>query len=280
MLFQQRIIRDAGGTLTDYSRELSDLYADTVVLPLASTDYLYVGSDLPFNHRFFYVDAVNIVGASFTAEIWDGKDWVAAVDVVDRTASGGKPLARSGVLQWSTERNATWSRENTTEDIPALATLKIYDLYWARLRPSVTLTLTTSLKYVGHCFASDNDLGGRYPDLIKTEMLDAFKTDKTDWTDQHVLAAEAIIVDLRSRGTIWSPSQLLHWEQFTQAAVHKCAEIVYAAFGAAYADHEKRARDRYEAALTMGPVVVDRDADGRIDVAERLPYRAGSLRRQ
>jgi hypothetical protein len=282
MLFNQRIIHNDGGTLVDLSKELSDLFAGAVTVGIvAADDKLYIGSDLPFNHRYFNVSVANDqVSAISEVAIWDGGAWTPAVDVVDQTSVSGCTLGQSGIVSFTVNRNSSWALEASTEDMTGsgLTALKIYDMYWVRLTFSGNLKATTALKYVGHRFSTDSDLGGQYPDLLKTDVLTAFETGKTTWEPQHVLATEAIILGLRKAKKIWSANQLMAWEQFNSASVHKTAEICYAAFGSEeYEAKRKTAEKKFKEDMAQ-LVVADEDADGRADEVERRGGEIGLYR--
>jgi len=273
MLANQRIFHYDGGTLEDKSVDLNNIFSAGTVIDLQNADYLYIGSDLPFNHRYFNVSSANAVISTMSVEIWDGNAWVAAVDVIDQTSTGGKTLAQSGFISWTLPRNGSWGQEATTEDIAALSTLKIYDLYWVRLAVSINVSITTALSYIGFRFAGDDDLGGYYPSLIGSSVLDAYETGKTTWAEQHFLAAEDIINDIRAKRIAWNPNQVLNWEQFRLAGIHKVAANIMLAFGDDYKDNRADAMAEYRAAMNLKVFEVDTNMDGRRDETEKYPYR-------
>lgn len=281
MLVNNRIIHSDNGTLRDLSINLNDLYAGNGALGIvAAEDKLYIGSDMPFNHRYFCVATANDQASVASVEIWDGNQWRAAVDVLDQTKdANGRSLAQTGILSWSVDKDYGWGFEETTEDIPALATLKIYNMYWVRISWSADLKATTAVSYVGHKFANDSQLEGYYPDLNRTAVKTAFKAGKTTWDDQHVLAAEEIIRDLRKKKVILSRNQILDFESFNDAAIHKCAEIIMRALGEDYADERASAIEDYNEALDKVYFPVDKDGDGRLDTVERAGYSVGIFRR-
>lgn len=272
MLINQRIIWSDNGTLKDMSVALNDLTAQTYTLPLvAAEDKIYIGSDLPFNHRHFIVSTANDVASVVTVEFWTGSAWVSAVDVLDQTSVSGVSLAQSGIISWTPERNDSWGIEDSTEDIPQLSTLKIYDMYWARLTFSANLKATTALKYVGHKFAKDGDLAPHgYPDLNLSAIKAMFESGKTDWNEQHVGAAEAVIQYLRQKYLIQSRNQILNWEQFNVAAVHKVAEIIYSSFGPDYEERRALADKKYYQSINLGLTEVDTNQDGKRDPYEAI----------
>jgi len=152
-----------------------------------------------------------------------------------------------------------------------LTTRKIYGMYWARITVSASMSASTALAYIGHRFADDNLMTVTYPDLMRSEVLTAFAAGKTSWNDQHLLAAEEILTDLRQRKILWSANQVLAWEQFQFAATHKCAEIVYRAFHGQYEEQRAAAVKSYQKAITQGVFVVDRNENGRVEQRERRP---------
>lgn len=280
MLLNNRIIWEDDTTLKDISKNMNDIFANTTTFPFVVTDdYLYLGSDLPFNHRYFDITTVNAVAATVSVSIWDGTSWVAAVDVIDDTSnSSGVSLSQSGIIRWVTDRNQGWGIESTTEDVPALSTLKIYDLYWVRLSWSASLTAGTVLNYIGHKFATDTQLEGYYPDLVRSTMIDAFKTGKTNWKEQHILAAEELIADLKRKRDIISAQQILNPEQFNLAGIHKVAEIIFRSFGEDYKDQKLQASIDYKSALNAVPLEIDRSEDGHKERSEQV-FVTGLVRR-
>jgi len=142
-----RIIHKDNSVLRDYSVSLANYLSGTQVIAyVAAEDALYIGSDLPFNHRWVEVSVVSATTSTLSVSLWNGSAWEAAVDVVDETSVAGVALARSGFVSWVPDRLKTWSFEDTTERVSDLSTLKIYDKYWAKLSYSADLTGTTALK--------------------------------------------------------------------------------------------------------------------------------------
>jgi hypothetical protein len=282
MLSSNRVIWNDGGTLKDLSTILNNYLSESKVVDYASGDYIYVGSDVPFNHRYIRLAEVNDQAADVTVEIWDGNSWEPAVDVIDYTEVGGVPLAQSGILQWTTDKNKSWARETSTEDMTGsgLTGIKIYNMYWARISYSATLDSATELKYVGHKFSKDEDLASYYPDLNRSNVKTAFAAGKVDWDDQHIAAAEELFNDLRKQRELWAKGQIFQWEPFTVACAHKVAQIVYNSFGEEYEGRRDKAGDDYGAALegslSQG---IDKDEDGHVDEEEQVGMCIGIVRR-
>lgn len=270
MLINNRVIWEDNVTLVDVSKTLNDVFANNVTFAYtAAEDYLYIGSDLPFCHRYFDVRTANAVASVASVEIWDGNAWNAAVDVIDETAVSGASLGTAGIIRWTLGRTESWNKVETTEDIPALSTIKIYNLYWARISWSASLTGTTAINYVGHSFANDSQLGGYYPDLASSDIISAYQTGKTNWKEQHILAAEELISDLKRKEIITSANQVMNPEIFGTASIHKCAEIIMRGLGRDYQESKAQALKDYAVALNSIPFNVDKNEDGRLDDFER-----------
>jgi outer membrane receptor protein involved in Fe transport len=90
MLLNNRVVYKDDTVLTDLSRELSDLNeSDKAFAIVAAEDALYIGSDLPFNHRFLSVKSENTQAGTLAVSIWSGTTWEPAVDILDFTAVNG-----------------------------------------------------------------------------------------------------------------------------------------------------------------------------------------------
>lgn len=280
MLLNNRVIFEDNVTLIDISKKVNDVFGNNQTFDYTVTDdYLYLGSDMPFSHRYFDVSTANDQAAVPSVSIWDGNAWNAAVDVIDETQStAGTSLSGSGIIRWVLDKDHFWQRADSTEDIPALSTLKIYDLYWARMSWSATLKVTTALNYIGHSFADDLQLGGYYPDLVRSEIISAYSSGQTNWKKQHILAAEEIIADLRRKKKITSRNQIVNPEIFNEAAIHKCAEIIMRGMGKDWAEERANAVKDYAIALNSMPLEIDEDGNGRLDVDERY-HNCGLVRR-
>jgi hypothetical protein len=272
MLINQRIIWSNNGTLVDCSIELNDLFSGTKTIDLTyNQDAIYIGSDLPFNHRYFKVSSANAVSSSVSVSIWDGDSWESAVDVLDQTAASGVSMAQSGVISWSTDRAKSWAKEETSENVTGITTLKIYDLYWVKLTWSASWTGSTALGYAGHKFGNDNLLGAIYPDLGRSAVKTAYTAGKTNWDEQQVIASEAIVNQLRKDRVLTSASQIFSWEMFQMAGIHKTAEIIYGSFGESKRAEMDLAAKSYKEEMNPGVIVnQDLDGDGHIDETERV----------
>jgi hypothetical protein len=228
LIRNNRVILSDNGTLTDISDKLNDLTGESVVIPfVAAEDAIYVGSNLPFNHRYFSMTVVNDLASNIEVAMWDGDEWKDAVNILDQTrdsATSTKSLAQSGHVSWELSKDDRWARDDN-EDMTGsgLETLKHYDLYWARFKWSADWTATTSVLHLGQKFSEDADLAILYPDLNRTEVKDGFLSGKTNWNEQHLQAAEIIFRDLTwlNKEVMISANQIIRWDLFKEASVHK-----------------------------------------------------------
>lgn len=265
----QRIIFSDNGTLIDVSSSLNNYQSDSYVIPfVAAQDYLYIGSELPFNHRHFDISVANANNSAIEIRLWDGDSWELAVDINDMTSVSNKSFAQSGIISWSKDRFKSWSIEDSTEDITGLSTLKIYKMYWLRLGFSSDLTSTTALNYIGHKFCNDTDFDIDYPDLNISATKTAFKSGKTNWNEQHYRAAEEIILFLRRKRELWSANQIFDWMQFNIPSMHKSAEIIMSAFGDDFKDNVELAKKRFSETINQYAFRLDKNEDGELDECE------------
>lgn len=270
MLQNQRIIHSDNGTERDYSVALSNFRTASATLPIvAADDYLYIASDYPFNHRYFLIETANDQTSSLSAQIWFGNEWTDAVDIIDQTSSAGDTFAVSGIVEWKTDRLKGWEVEQDSDDVTDVTSTGIYNMYWLRLIFSGDLNVNTAVKYVGHRFATDAEMFTFYPDLDNTQILLAFASGKTTWETQHFMAAEAIIEDLRQRQIAISPNQILDYRLFQNAAVHKCAELIYHGMGRAYIDNRKAAAEYYKQEMNKTFFNIDLNNSGNLEPVEK-----------
>lgn len=249
----------------DISPTVNDFRAGVQAFAYLSGGYLYIGSIAPFNNLWFEFGTKNTNARSPSVQIWWGNTWANAVDIIDETAGA----TDNGRITWSTDRLKGWDIEQTTEDVTGLTAFKIYWRYWARISWDGDFSVGTTLKYVGQKFSTDDVLYSFYPDLSITDIKTGFESGKTTWDEQHYMAADHIVRDLKKRNIVQSRSQLMDWGLFQDAACHKVAEIVYQAFGQPYADQLKLARDAYLEAMNIKYFNVDLNADGKLTPVER-----------
>lgn len=279
MLTNHRVLFKDNLTSRDISIKLNEyLSGSEVIAVVAAEDALYIGSDLPFNHRWIDVSVFNDLASSMSVKLWNGSTWKSAVDVIDQTSVAGVTLAQSGILSWTPDRNESWSSQLSTEDIPELSTFKIYDMYWAKIEFTADLKSTTAINYVGYKFSNDSELYGEYPELDNSTLRNSFKSGKLNWNDQAFIAAEYIIQDLRAMNVIWSRNQILNWPLFKSASVHKMAEIIFRSLGSEYEAELADSMKAYRSSLNMKMFQVDLNRNATLDEKEKRET-VGFLRR-
>lgn len=267
-MHDQRILFSDNGTLSDLTVNLNEFRSGTEVIDYTtSEDYIYIASFLPFNHKQFDISVANAVSSTVSVDIWDGSNWNAAVDVIDRTSSGGASLAQDGVISWTTDIDKSWQRERESEDVTGLSGTKIYDMYWVRFSWNANLTDTMALQFVGQKFSVDTDLYSYYPDLNNSSLQTAFASGKSDWNDQHYIAAQHIVRDLKKNHSILSGDQILDFDLFEEASVHAVAMVIYWGLGR-FEEHDK-AKAKYEDNLKQAFLNLDRNNDARLEFTER-----------
>lgn len=272
---KQRIIWDDDGTLKDISRALNDFRATSnIVIDFKfETDVIYIGTELPFNTRYVKVGSVNALSSAVSLSVWDGNAWVATKDLIDETKtsySAAVSLAQSGTVSFSLNRDDRgWGAEQDSNRIPDLEGTFIYDLYWTKWTWTADWTATTSLSYIGSLYSTDNELATFYPDLMNTDLMDAFETGKTSWLEQGFSAAEAIERELRSKSIIMRREQLFDWSLLVEASVHKTAEIIYGGLGSAYNEAKKLATESYVKSINLKYFETDLNGDGSVSHNEK-----------
>jgi hypothetical protein len=268
MIFSQRVIWSDNGTLRDITPELNDFRAGSVTFNyVAGQDYLFVGSYLPCNHRYFDLGAPNIVAATPSVDIWWANAWTPAVDIIDQTALSGASLGQSAILRWNTNRLKGWDYEQDSADVTGLTGTAIYNMFWLRFSWSASLTGSMTLKYIGQKFATDADLYSLYPDLNNSALKVAFAAGKTTWDEQHFVAADVIARELRNSQIIRDKNQILDDAIFNVPAIHRAAALIYGGLGRAYLEDKKEAEKEYRNAMKMKNFHIDLDADGSLAMA-------------
>lgn len=271
----QRVLYSDNGVLEDITLKVNNFRDRTYSLAYKTGDYLYIGVDLPFNHKYFDLVTANAIVLQPTIETWDGSEWDLAVDILDETQEGttnpDASLGQSGTISFKTDEDETGWGCDDTKDIPELNSAIIYNKYWLRI--SWNANFTTTINHIGQKFCSDDDLYGFYPDLDNQDLRDCFvRTEpegtKLDWIEQEIQAVEAITREMRARHILWTPNQILDFEILRNAAIHKTAEIILGALGTAYEENRKLASEKYKEAFNLDKFNVDKNANSNLDCGE------------
>lgn len=269
MLHFQRVLFSDNGTLSDITTNTGDFRTGSEVIDYTTAeDYIFIGSFLPFNHKHFDILVANDQATVPTIEMWDGTQWRANVDVIDRTAVSGVSMAQDGIVSWSTNIDYSWNRENESADVTGLTGTNIYNMFWVRLSWDASWNALTSLEFIGQKFSNDSELYDIYPNLNNSTIQASFETGKSDWNEQHYLAAEQIVRDLKKDSAIVSGDQILDFDIFKETSIHACAEIIYR--GLEQEEKMNNARARYKENLKVGYLNLDLNQDGNLSPGERV----------
>jgi hypothetical protein len=117
---------------TDFTSASQDTTTEDInlatVLATANSGVLYIGSEAPFRGVFFrLLDSVSSVASVMTVQYWSGS-WE-ALEILDRTAVGGKTLASGGAVTWTLP--VDWAVRNVNGTT---------GLYWVKVTVSATPT--------------------------------------------------------------------------------------------------------------------------------------------
>lgn len=270
-ILTNRIIFDDNGSLSDHSIRLNDIAQGTETWAyVAGEDYVYLGSEFPFNQRFIRVDTANTAASSVSVDLWDGQEWKAAVNVIDQTSDGTASLAQSGIISFTLNKSNSWDADDTDKMTGSgLESLVIYDLYWARLSFSADLDVGTAVQYLGYKFNNDQDLSLLYPELNTSNSKEQFESGKTSWEDQELEAANMIVKDLQLRGVILSANQILDASSFKFASIYKLTEMIFTEFGQDYESNRELSRQNYIDRINGNLLNLDKNGNTRLDAKEQ-----------
>lgn len=274
---KQRVLK---GDLSDISL-LVNSYREGSGSALLNTTTIYVGAEMPFNHKFFNILTPNNVAKNLSAvAIWNGSSWSPAVDVIDGTAGDVTisevettvSLRKSGAISWQIDPDKSgWSCVTDTSKLPVssgLSTVRLFNLFWARITFS-NADGPAVCDYVGERFCDDNDLFALYPDLRSSSLMASFKTGKTNWNEQCVIASENLIQYLRRSMIIFRREQILDGSLFNEAAVHKAAEVIFNGLGNGYVERCGIASKRFAQSVNIKFPEVDANGSGSVSMAEK-----------
>ncbi len=269
-MFNKYVFSD-NGSLSDKTPLLEDYHSGTAALTIVATeDKLYLGSKLPFTRKYIKVSSVNVSASIVSARYWDGSAWRSTSSFTDETSLSGVTLAQSGYVSWEADKRWAWKSDDTTANgaarIAELAGVTLYDMYWLEL--SFSANVAATFAWIGEVFASELELGGEYPDLVRSNIKSAFETGKTSWEDQRVIASKLVSQDLKRIQATASAGLVLARDQLALAAVAKTAEVIFRGLGSGYSESMELARKEYETRMDRKYFALDDNLNGRADGAE------------
>ena len=259
----QRVIVDNAGTWSDITKEVNSYRVGSADVSLAVGDYIYFGSFLPFNNKYFEFVVGNSTASTMALDIYDGSKWVPVVDYLDYTESNGAGLAQNGTLQFNKDIDDCWQIIDRTDRVAAFnGGPLIFGKYWARISFDQPTSLT--MRYVGSLFATHEDLIAEYPSLANANLIGSWEEDKEDWLDQMVIASEYVIADLKKRGIIVERSQVVEQSVLMSPTIHRAAQIIFNGLGPKnYAEQLKESARLYTEAMNLKYFEQDVNGDGQ-----------------
>ena len=246
---------------TEVTSKLTTPNAADYVPVLTTSDALYLGYVGKFASRYVQVSIANAVVSALTVEYWDGTAWVAVDDLIDQTAVGGATLAQSGFISWVNKDN--WAESS-------LAGVDVdVQMFWVRIKVSVNLTPTASIKSILNLFSDDALLRGYFPELVSdTNYL---PSGKSNFLDQHVSAKDLVVLRLKQRKLISHESQILEPNDVAVAATYAAAMLILQPIATSEAVKSLLAiaQAGFDNEISKVDFAIDADQDGTVSEQER-----------
>ena len=183
----------------------------------------------------------------------------------------GAPLARSGVIQFSPDRDEGWEFTDETDDSdapPELAagSTNYYNLYWARISFDADLDAGTIIDRIGYRFSNTLQLSAVDPDI--EQYLASWETGKADWNEQLVIASDHVVTDLKARGLIVHSGQILRIDEFSLATSYKCLALIYMVLGPDFEFRLEKVKENYKELMGARRFTFDMNRDGSEGIGE------------
>jgi len=191
-----RILYYNGAVYSEYSDEMRSWSWGTMLAKFISgVDYLYIGTDHTFSSRFFHVGVVNSVTSALSVEYFIGKNtWSSVRNLRNETSVAGVPFARSGFITWDLPKDWMKTQINNVPDLePNETSADGKGLFWIRIKSSVSLSVTTSLKWIGLLWTSQDYMKVKWPEVDSPAYL---PTGKTDWYELIEMSTGDVFDDL------------------------------------------------------------------------------------
>jgi hypothetical protein len=273
-----RVFHKAGSDIVEISKQVGRYNTAPYEISYTAGDFIYLAVDFPMNHFWVKIgDVNNDISAEMSVHYWSNNEWVEVVDLNDETVA----FASSGFVSFTPNRDEPWEKESSNysgESVDGLEDIVVYDKFWVRISFDQTLTSDVELKFIGSVFSSDDDLYSEYPIFNDSNFKTAFASGKTNWEEQHCVASELIIQDLKRKNVILGKEQILERSILVPASVSKVAELLFNAFGRDYNDSREAAKNNYDKRIDLSQYIIDKNSDGIPDPKE-ITHRQGWLSR-
>lgn len=266
-----RLIHSDNGTLSDLSLDNQDINATLPFGMVATEDYYYFAQRKPFNSFYCQSSVANATASVLSIEYWEDEttEWKTAVDVIDGTSVNGATMARSGVVQFSTDSRYDWDISGDTyeDKYPTtLASLSITNVYWIRLKVSADLDALTALKRIVYAFADTDGVNSHDPKL--TNYYGAFASGKNNWEDEIITASYQVARDLKTKEIILNRGQILELEDVAIPTEFKTLQNIYFSLGGDYMDKYEAMKEKYEESISLKWITKDKISAGRVNRVE------------
>ena len=259
-----RVLYSLNGALTDVSDELQN--GTGYVTPMTlNQDYIYIGQYMPFNNFFALMKVLNTTPANLTLQYFDGSTWVNVVDMIDST----KGFTKTGVIQFTPDKSNSWEVVEDTSEVSStfeLKTKKIYNLYWIRIKSSATMSLTTAIEKLTYCFCDTADLKKSFSEI--DSYLPAIRPSASDWYPEIIDASEQVAIDLKGKGLISHPGQILLFDDVSYATRLKTLINICPELGEGFVERQKFFEKEYTYAMSIKRFTLDKNKSASIEQAE------------
>lgn len=271
------VLHDDNSTFVDNSVSAHDFSRDNFsFVYTTSEDFLYVGYRKPISAIYVEMGTANTNAATLTLKYYNGSSFTAVSDFIDET----KAMTRSGFVRWT--RNLTGE---------ATTTVNSTSLYWYQLSYDATFSAGTTIRGLNIVFADDQDLKTRVPGITSSSFL---PSGESTHILAHVAARDEIIQKIRNNGEFMQTVStgefkeidafsLLEVEQIREAAKFKALAVIFEDLTDSpddiYMVRAKMYEDKFNKAMDMFFLSIDKDDDGLKDRSEELRSFTPKLRR-
>jgi hypothetical protein len=229
--------------------------AKTLVYALSDSNFIYMGSEGKFASRFFGLSVPNTADEELVVEYWNGSTWNSVEDLIDQTFG----LSENGFVFWTNKTD--WMKQI----LPGIDK----SLFYVRVSATGAMDLTLAFDSILDVYSDDKALEYYYPELVTDTRF--LPENQTNFIPQHLASARKCVDELKSRGLVEGPDQILDGMQLTRAAVHACAMIILRPivrddqFLSLYEDAERS----FRSAIGELTFDVDKNKDGVISEYEK-----------
>ena len=135
-----------------------------------------------------------------------------------------------------------------------------------RIKVSANLSAGTNAKRIVYAFTRSQQLDNL--DVTINQFLTSFSAGKTNWDDEIITASVQLVNDLRRRGLVVSPGEILRFDDVSMACDYKTLMLIYKNLGPGYKDKLDQAKLDYEDTINLRRFSFDTDANAFLDRGE------------